>query len=203
MCYVDHLVCDLLSLIFILRNNFPFYGWLIVFPYFQASSSSSPSFKLDSSAPLFPHIPALFYVLHLLYQELQLDELHRSRAASLVCLLQQLARWPRNSHFSSHCGAIKASCSTYWLVNQVSVFTNDIKERAVPLTQNVTRQRGTRETNVQLFRSQHWTFAATVKVERGSLFSVFAGTKSRLFSGARCEINFNRLWSVHWDWWWW
>uniref|UniRef100_A0A3B3C1J0 Anaphase-promoting complex subunit 1 n=1 Tax=Oryzias melastigma TaxID=30732 RepID=A0A3B3C1J0_ORYME len=48
--------------------------------------------NLDSSAPLFPHIPALFYVLHLLYQELQLDELHRSRAASLVCLLQQLAR---------------------------------------------------------------------------------------------------------------
>uniref|UniRef100_A0A8C7YWB1 Anaphase-promoting complex subunit 1 n=1 Tax=Oryzias sinensis TaxID=183150 RepID=A0A8C7YWB1_9TELE len=50
------------------------------------------SFKLDSSALLFPHIPALFYVLHLLYQELQLDELHRARAASLVCLLQQLAR---------------------------------------------------------------------------------------------------------------
>uniref|UniRef100_A0A8C8DW23 Anaphase-promoting complex subunit 1 n=1 Tax=Oryzias sinensis TaxID=183150 RepID=A0A8C8DW23_9TELE len=57
-----------------------------------ASSPSSQSFKLDSSALLFPHIPALFYVLHLLYQELQLDELHRARAASLVCLLQQLAR---------------------------------------------------------------------------------------------------------------
>uniref|UniRef100_A0A4W6ETI9 Anaphase-promoting complex subunit 1 n=1 Tax=Lates calcarifer TaxID=8187 RepID=A0A4W6ETI9_LATCA len=51
-----------------------------------------PSLKLDSSAPLFPHIPALFYVLHLLYQELQLDELQRARASSLVCLLQQLAR---------------------------------------------------------------------------------------------------------------
>uniref|UniRef100_A0A8C9YEK9 Anaphase-promoting complex subunit 1 n=1 Tax=Sander lucioperca TaxID=283035 RepID=A0A8C9YEK9_SANLU len=48
--------------------------------------------SLDSSAPLFPHIPALFYVLHLLYQELQLDELQRARASSLVCLLQQLAR---------------------------------------------------------------------------------------------------------------
>ncbi|XP_031601462.1 anaphase-promoting complex subunit 1 [Oreochromis aureus] len=57
-----------------------------------ASSPPSPSLKLDSSAPLFPHIPALFYVLHLLYQELQLDELQRARASSLVCLLQQLAR---------------------------------------------------------------------------------------------------------------
>uniref|UniRef100_A0A3P9N0J1 Anaphase-promoting complex subunit 1 n=1 Tax=Poecilia reticulata TaxID=8081 RepID=A0A3P9N0J1_POERE len=50
------------------------------------------SLKLESSASLFPHIPALFGVLHLLYQELQLDELHRARASSLVCLLQQLAR---------------------------------------------------------------------------------------------------------------
>ncbi|KAL3050601.1 hypothetical protein OYC64_012595 [Pagothenia borchgrevinki] len=56
------------------------------------SSPPTPSLKLDSSAPLFPHIPALFYVLHLLYQELQLDELQRARASSLVCLLQQLAR---------------------------------------------------------------------------------------------------------------
>uniref|UniRef100_A0A3Q2CTV5 Anaphase-promoting complex subunit 1 n=1 Tax=Cyprinodon variegatus TaxID=28743 RepID=A0A3Q2CTV5_CYPVA len=58
----------------------------------QEASSFSSSLKLESSAPLFPHIPALFYVLHLLYQELQLDELHRARASSLVCLLQQLAR---------------------------------------------------------------------------------------------------------------
>ncbi|XP_062286497.1 anaphase-promoting complex subunit 1 [Scomber scombrus] len=58
----------------------------------SASSPSCPILKLDSSAPLFPHIPALFYVLHLLYQELQLDELQRGRASSLVCLLQQLAR---------------------------------------------------------------------------------------------------------------
>ncbi|TKS85950.1 Anaphase-promoting complex subunit 1 [Collichthys lucidus] len=58
----------------------------------SVSSPSSPSLKLDSSAPLFAHVPALFYVLHLLYQELQLDELQRARASSLVCLLQQLAR---------------------------------------------------------------------------------------------------------------
>uniref|UniRef100_A0A8C4GN11 Anaphase-promoting complex subunit 1 n=1 Tax=Dicentrarchus labrax TaxID=13489 RepID=A0A8C4GN11_DICLA len=56
------------------------------------SSPSCPPLKLDSSAPLFPHIPSLFYVLHLLYQELQLDELQRARASLLVCLLQQLAR---------------------------------------------------------------------------------------------------------------
>ncbi|XP_068590515.1 anaphase-promoting complex subunit 1 isoform X2 [Cebidichthys violaceus] len=58
----------------------------------SVSSPSGPSLKLDSAAPLFPHIPALFYVLHLLYQELLLDELQRARASSLVCLLQQLAR---------------------------------------------------------------------------------------------------------------
>uniref|UniRef100_A0A673CEJ0 Anaphase promoting complex subunit 1 n=1 Tax=Sphaeramia orbicularis TaxID=375764 RepID=A0A673CEJ0_9TELE len=56
------------------------------------SPPSSPSLKLDSSAPLFPHIPSLFYVLHLLYEELQLDELQRASTSSLVCLLQQLAR---------------------------------------------------------------------------------------------------------------
>ncbi|XP_011601409.2 anaphase-promoting complex subunit 1 [Takifugu rubripes] len=56
------------------------------------SAPTSSSLKLDSSAPLFPHIPGLFYVLHLLYQELQLNELQRETAASLVCLLQQLAR---------------------------------------------------------------------------------------------------------------
>uniref|UniRef100_A0A8C6KV77 Anaphase promoting complex subunit 1 n=1 Tax=Nothobranchius furzeri TaxID=105023 RepID=A0A8C6KV77_NOTFU len=58
----------------------------------QPASSPGSSLKLESSAPLFPHIPALFYVLHLLYQELQLDELHRAKASSLVCVLQQLAR---------------------------------------------------------------------------------------------------------------
>ncbi|CAN9499595.1 unnamed protein product [Ophioblennius macclurei] len=58
----------------------------------SASPPATAALKLDSSAPLFPHIPALFYVLHLLYQELQLNELQRARASSLVCLLQQLAR---------------------------------------------------------------------------------------------------------------
>ncbi|XP_034407430.1 anaphase-promoting complex subunit 1 isoform X2 [Cyclopterus lumpus] len=58
----------------------------------SVSSPSGPSLRLDSAAPLFPHVPALFYVLHLLHQELQLDELQRARASSLVCLLQQLAR---------------------------------------------------------------------------------------------------------------
>ncbi|XP_061646236.1 anaphase-promoting complex subunit 1 [Phyllopteryx taeniolatus] len=53
-------------------------------------SGSSPT--LDNTAPLFAYIPPLFYVLHLLYQELLLNELHRERASSLVCLLQQLAR---------------------------------------------------------------------------------------------------------------
>ncbi|XP_019719671.1 anaphase-promoting complex subunit 1 [Hippocampus comes] len=56
------------------------------------SSASPPSATLDNTAPLFAHIPTLFYVLHLLYQELLLNELHRERASSLVCLLQQLAR---------------------------------------------------------------------------------------------------------------
>ncbi|XP_037322013.2 anaphase-promoting complex subunit 1 isoform X3 [Pungitius pungitius] len=59
------------------------------------SPSSDPrpaSLKMDMAAPLFPHVPALFYVLHLVYEELQLDELQRARASSLVCLLQQLAR---------------------------------------------------------------------------------------------------------------
>ncbi|XP_056147337.1 anaphase-promoting complex subunit 1 [Lampris incognitus] len=61
-------------------------------PLSTVSSPSSPSQRLESSAPLFPHIPALFYVLHLLYQELQLDQLQRAGARSLVCVLQQLAR---------------------------------------------------------------------------------------------------------------
>ncbi|KAJ0067016.1 hypothetical protein NL108_006265, partial [Boleophthalmus pectinirostris] len=58
----------------------------------SVSSPTGPPPKLDSSAPLFPHIPALFYVLHLIYQELLLDELQRASASSLLCLLQQLAR---------------------------------------------------------------------------------------------------------------
>ncbi|XP_041922218.1 anaphase-promoting complex subunit 1 isoform X2 [Alosa sapidissima] len=48
--------------------------------------------SVDSSAPLFQHIPSLFAVLHLLYEDLKLDELQRSGARSLVGLLQQMAR---------------------------------------------------------------------------------------------------------------
>lgn len=48
--------------------------------------------SVDSSAPLFQHIPSLFSVLHLLYEDIKLDELQRSGARSLVGLLQQMAR---------------------------------------------------------------------------------------------------------------
>ncbi|KAL0964539.1 hypothetical protein UPYG_G00325360 [Umbra pygmaea] len=58
----------------------------------EESLASSPALRLDPCAPLFPHIPALFYVLHLLYEELKLDELQRSGGRLLVGLLQQLAR---------------------------------------------------------------------------------------------------------------
>ncbi|XP_036429525.1 anaphase-promoting complex subunit 1 [Colossoma macropomum] len=51
-----------------------------------------PVAGLEPSALLFPHIPSLFYVLHLLYEDLKLDELQRSGARALVSLLQQLAR---------------------------------------------------------------------------------------------------------------
>ncbi|KAK0145167.1 Anaphase-promoting complex subunit 1 [Merluccius polli] len=47
---------------------------------------------VDSSAPLFSFLPSLFYVLHLVYQELQLDDLLRATALTLLPLLQQLAR---------------------------------------------------------------------------------------------------------------
>lgn len=54
---------------------------------------SGPAAELDPSALLFTHIPALFYVLHLLYEDLKLDELQRSGARALVGLLQQMARY--------------------------------------------------------------------------------------------------------------
>ncbi|XP_066534503.1 anaphase-promoting complex subunit 1 isoform X2 [Hoplias malabaricus] len=53
---------------------------------------SSTAAGVEPSALLFPHIPALFYVLHLLYEDMKLDELQRSGARALVGLLQQLAR---------------------------------------------------------------------------------------------------------------
>lgn len=49
-------------------------------------------FHLDSTALLFSHIPAIFYVLHLSYEELKLNTLMREGIRSLVTLLLQLAR---------------------------------------------------------------------------------------------------------------
>uniref|UniRef100_F7E2X8 Anaphase-promoting complex subunit 1 n=1 Tax=Xenopus tropicalis TaxID=8364 RepID=F7E2X8_XENTR len=48
--------------------------------------------SLDSSALLFSHAPAIFYVLHLTYEELKLNTLMREGIQSLVMLLLQLAR---------------------------------------------------------------------------------------------------------------
>lgn len=62
---------------------------------------SGPAAGLEPSALLFTHIPALFYVLHLLYEDLKLDELQRSGARSLVGLLQQMARCS-NLHRSNY-----------------------------------------------------------------------------------------------------
>nr|XP_060610458.1 anaphase-promoting complex subunit 1 isoform X2 [Anolis sagrei ordinatus] len=47
---------------------------------------------LDSSTLLFPHIPAIFYVLHLIYEELKLNCLMGEGIRSLAVLLVQLAR---------------------------------------------------------------------------------------------------------------
>ncbi|XP_062851927.1 anaphase-promoting complex subunit 1 [Trichomycterus rosablanca] len=53
---------------------------------------SGQAVGLEPSAVLFSHIPALFYVLHLVYEDLKLDELQCSSTRALVGLLQQLAR---------------------------------------------------------------------------------------------------------------
>nr|XP_016852666.1 PREDICTED: anaphase-promoting complex subunit 1 isoform X1 [Anolis carolinensis] len=47
---------------------------------------------LDSTTLLFPHIPAIFYVLHLIYEELKLNCLMGEGIRSLAVLLVQLAR---------------------------------------------------------------------------------------------------------------
>ncbi|KAM7172817.1 anaphase-promoting complex subunit 1 isoform 5-T5 [Macrochelys suwanniensis] len=52
----------------------------------------SPSLSLDSSTLLFTHIPAIFFVLHLIYEELKLNSLMGEGIRSLVVLLVQLAR---------------------------------------------------------------------------------------------------------------
>ncbi|GCC32344.1 hypothetical protein chiPu_0010805 [Chiloscyllium punctatum] len=51
-----------------------------------------PNLGLDSTTLLYNHIPAIFFVLHLIYEELKLDNLMREGARSLVILLYQLAR---------------------------------------------------------------------------------------------------------------
>ncbi|KAI1886381.1 hypothetical protein AGOR_G00213430 [Albula goreensis] len=63
-------------------------------PLQAPNSADDPAtpLRLDSSAPLFPHLPAVFFVLHLVYEELKLHHLLRRGARSLVVLLQQLAR---------------------------------------------------------------------------------------------------------------
>ncbi|XP_019371655.1 PREDICTED: anaphase-promoting complex subunit 1 isoform X1 [Gavialis gangeticus] len=50
------------------------------------------SLSLDSSTLLFTHIPAIFFVLHLIYEELKLNSLMGEGIRSLVFLLVQLAR---------------------------------------------------------------------------------------------------------------
>uniref|UniRef100_A0A8C5UJ26 Anaphase-promoting complex subunit 1 n=1 Tax=Malurus cyaneus samueli TaxID=2593467 RepID=A0A8C5UJ26_9PASS len=52
----------------------------------------SQSLSLDSSTLLFTHIPAIFFVLHLIYEELKLNSLMGEGLRSLVVLLVQLAR---------------------------------------------------------------------------------------------------------------
>ncbi|KAK2502624.1 hypothetical protein MC885_016599, partial [Smutsia gigantea] len=52
----------------------------------------SQNLSLDSSTLLFTHIPAIFFVLHLVYEELKLNTLMGEGFHSLVDLLVQLAR---------------------------------------------------------------------------------------------------------------
>lgn len=53
----------------------------------------SQSLSLDSSTLLFTHVPAIFFVLHLIYEELKLNCLMGEGLRSLVVLLVQLARY--------------------------------------------------------------------------------------------------------------
>ncbi|XP_073484146.1 anaphase-promoting complex subunit 1 [Aquarana catesbeiana] len=57
-----------------------------------SNNEGSQVLNLDSTALLFSHIPAIFYVLHLTYEELKLNTLMREAICSLVILLLQLAR---------------------------------------------------------------------------------------------------------------
>lgn len=67
-----------------------------------ASKDDFPqSLNLDSSTLLFTHIPAIFFVLHLIYEELKLNSLMGEGIRSLVVLLVQLARYIQLPYCSS------------------------------------------------------------------------------------------------------
>ncbi|XP_078504893.1 anaphase-promoting complex subunit 1 [Lissotriton helveticus] len=57
-----------------------------------ARENAPYTLSLDSSALLFSHIPAIFYVLHLTYEELKLNCLMRESMRSFVMLLAQVSR---------------------------------------------------------------------------------------------------------------
>ncbi|XP_019518437.1 PREDICTED: anaphase-promoting complex subunit 1 isoform X7 [Hipposideros armiger] len=62
----------------------------------------SQSLSLDSSTLLFCHIPAMFFVLHLVYEELKLNTLMAGGIRSLADLLVQLARDLRLEPYLDH-----------------------------------------------------------------------------------------------------
>ncbi|XP_043916095.1 anaphase-promoting complex subunit 1 [Protopterus annectens] len=70
--------------------------------------------SLDTSAILFHHIPSIFFVLHLVYEELKLDNLMREGTRSLVVLLLQLARDLKlesylDFYWRDYCSVVKAT----------------------------------------------------------------------------------------------
>lgn len=70
------------------------------------------SLSLDSSTLLFTHIPAIFFVLHLIYEELKLNSLMGEGIRSLVVLLVQLARY---ANLTNHRYCILFIVSRGWL----------------------------------------------------------------------------------------
>lgn len=72
----------------------------------------SQSLSLDSSTLLFTHIPAVFFVLHLIYEELKLNSLMGEGIRSLVVVLVQLARY---AQLTNHRYCILRSVSWWWV----------------------------------------------------------------------------------------
>lgn len=72
----------------------------------------SQSLSLDSSTLLFTHIPAIFFVLHLIYEELKLNSLMGEGIRSLVVLLIQLARYAQltNADIVYHAVSLDDGC---------------------------------------------------------------------------------------------